>query len=280
MKTKNNISAIITGGANGLGFEFCKSLASDGYNIVIIDINEKNIIETSSFINNNFDVKCEGLVADVTDYDNCLVCYQKIIEKFPNPLVLVNNAGIMQHEINETEKLPIDHFEEMINVHVKGAMIWNKISLPLMKKFKFGRIINISSFMGLVGSPHRLNYVTAKAALIGLTRSLAVETARYGITVNAVAPGFVLTNTLKKRAKSGLLDAETIANRTPVGRWANPIEVSRVISFLVKKESSYITGIVLPIDGGISIGLDLGENIGTINESFLNQRKEIMDCEL
>ena len=75
-----------------------------------------------------------------------------------------------------------------------------------------------------------------------------------------------------------MLDAETIANRTPVGRWANPIEVSRVISFA--KESHLITGIVLPIDGGISIGLDLGENIGTINESFLNQRKEIMDCEL
>ena len=73
MKTKNNISAIITGGANGLGLEFCKSLASDGYNIVIIDINEKNIIETSSFINNNFDVTCEGLVADVTDYDNYVI---------------------------------------------------------------------------------------------------------------------------------------------------------------------------------------------------------------
>ena len=87
----------------------------------------------------------------------------------------------------------------------------------------------------------------------------------------------MLTNTLKKRAKSGLLDAETIANRTPVGRWANPIEVSRVISFLVKKESSYITGIVLPIDGGISIGLDLGEDIGSVDDTFKEQIKEIME---
>ncbi len=183
----------------------------------------------------------------------------------------------MQQETNFSEKLPLEYFDKMIDVHLKGAMIWNKLSIPLMKKQRYGRIINLSSFMGLVGSPLRLNYVTAKAAIIGMTRSLAVETSRFGITVNAIAPGFVLTDTLKKRAKNGMIDAEKIAERTPVGRWATPEDISRVISFLIEKKSSYITGIVMPVDGGISIGLDLGEDIGSVDDTFKEQIKEIME---
>ena len=268
-------SVIVTGGANGIGYGCATCLASEGHSIVILDSNDENAKDIKNFIKKKYKVKCEFYKVDITNYDECSKIYQQILIKFDNPQILINCAGIMPQELDYIEKLPISYFSRMIEVHLNGSVVWSKLAIPLMKQKNFGRIINLSSFMGLVGSPMRLGYVSAKAALIGMTKSLAVETARFGITVNAIAPGFVLTETLKNRAKNGMLDAKKIAMSTPVGRWANVEDITRVIKFLVEEKSSYITGVIMPIDGGISIGLDLGENVGQINSEFSKQMKEI-----
>ena len=127
--------------------------------------------------------------------------------------------------------MPADDFDHMIAVHVRGTFVCAKAVLPAMKAAGFGRIINISSVLGLLGLPFRVGYATAKTAVIGFTRSLAVEVGRVGITVNAIAPGYILTPILRKRLEAGMLDYGRYAERAPVGRWGLPEEIARVSRF-------------------------------------------------
>jgi NAD(P)-dependent dehydrogenase (short-subunit alcohol dehydrogenase family) len=131
-----------------------------------------------------------------------------------------------------------------------------------MRVAGFGRIVSMSSVLGLVGLPFRAGYGIAKHAINGLTRSLAVENARFGITVNAIAPGYIATQTNRDRAAAGMLDFDLYAERTPVGRWGEPEEIARVIVFLADPASAYITGAVIPVDGGYTIRGDPGESLG------------------
>ncbi len=258
-------SVIITGGANGIGLYSAKHFASLGLNIGLVDQNSEKLKEAVSLIQSAYNVKCNPYVVNVSDEGESRSAFDQILTEMKDPLLLFNNAGIMPRQVGSIEELPLEHFKEMLSIHLNGTFIWSKLAVPLMKERGFGRIVNMSSFMGITGSPFRLDYVTAKAGIAGMTRGLATELARFGITVNAIAPGFVLTETLQERVKKGYIDSVKISERTPVGRWATPDEISNAVAFLMSEKSGYITGQILPIDGGTAMSLLVGENIGPLS---------------
>jgi len=253
--------AIITGSADGIGEAVALLLARNKFKVAIVDL-DKNKAETAAIrLREETGANVIAVAADVSDQISSERAYKTILKDFGEPTVLVNNAGIMPQSISQIETQKITDFEKMIAIHVHGTFIWSQMAVKSMRLKKFGRIINVSSVLGLLAIPYRLGYSTAKTAIIGFTRSLAVETARFGITVNAVAPGYVLTKTLKKRIEGGLLDHNIIADKTPIGRWAQPDEVASLILFLVGDKAGYITGTTIPIDGGFHIRGDIGDNI-------------------
>ena len=162
----------------------------------------------------------------------------------------------------------LTNFDRMVAVHLGGASNFSHLCVPAMRDAGFGRIVSLSSVLGIVGLPGRAGYVAAKTAINGLTRALAVENARFGITVNAIAPGYILTDVLKDRAERGMLNYDLYAERTPVGRWGRPEEIARVIAFLAHPDSSFITGVVWPVDGGYTMRGDPGEDIGQRSEEI------------
>jgi NAD(P)-dependent dehydrogenase (short-subunit alcohol dehydrogenase family) len=178
-----------------------------------------------------------------------------------DPSVLVNNAGIVVRQKARLEDLPEEHFDEMMAIHVNGTLNWSRLVLPAMRAKGFGRIINISSVNAMAAVPYRIGYVTAKKAIRGVTEALALETARAGITVNAIAPGYILTDVLKKRAEAGILDKRAIADRTPVGRWGTPDEIAKAALYLASTDASFVTGSTLVVDGGLSVRGDAGEDL-------------------
>jgi NAD(P)-dependent dehydrogenase (short-subunit alcohol dehydrogenase family) len=152
----------------------------------------------------------------------------------------------------------------MLSVHVAGSAQVAAAFIPAMRGNRFGRIINLSSVIGHVGLGRRTAYSTAKAAIGGLTRGMALENARSGITVNAIAPGYVLTDVLRAKIAAGTLDYAPFAERSAVGRWASPEEIARVIRFLAEPGSGFITGVDWLVDGGFSINGNPGEDVGPI----------------
>ena len=130
-----------------------------------------------------------------------------------------------------------------------------------MKQNGYGRIINISSANGVLAVPYRIGYVTAKKTIRGVTEALALETARAGITVNAIAPGYILTDVLKKRVSEGMLDHDAFAERTPMGHWGEPEDIANAAAFLASEEARYITGTTMIVDGGLTMRGDAGEDL-------------------
>jgi NAD(P)-dependent dehydrogenase (short-subunit alcohol dehydrogenase family) len=209
-----------------------------------------------------FGVATASSAVDVTDASAIEVAIKKCQEQLGKIDVLVNCAGIMTPRLASVSDMAIRDVEEMLSVHVRGAYLCAQSVLPGMTKRGFGRIINISSVLGTLGLPFRSGYAMAKSAINGFTRSLAVEVARSGVTVNAVAPGYILTETLQARLDAGLLDYRSYAERAPAGRWGLPEEVGHLISFLALPASGFITGTVIAVDGGYTIRGDPGEAIG------------------
>ena len=257
----NNKVAIVTGGADGIGESIVRLLAENKFKVAIVDWNKDKAQSTSKKLKEETGSRVISVNADISDQLSSRKAYKEISEKLGNPTVLVNNAGIMAQSITQIENQKVNDFEKMISIHLKGTFLWSQMAVKSMRTQEFGRIINVSSVLGLVGIPFRLGYSAAKAAIIGFTRSLAVETARFGITVNAVAPGYVLTKTLEKRIEEGLIDHDIIADKTPIGRWAQPDEVASLILFLISDNAGYITGTTIPIDGGFQIRGDIGDKI-------------------
>ncbi len=147
----------------------------------------------------------------------------------------------------------------MLAIHVRGAVNWARLVTSEMREARFGRIVNISSANAKLAVPYRLGYITAKKAILGFTEAL--ETARDGITVNAIVPGYIATQTLLDRAEADMLDQESFSERTPVGRWGRPDEIARAAAFFADVDSGFITGSTLVVDGGITIRGDPNENL-------------------
>ncbi len=253
--------SIVTGAASGIGFAIASLMADRGYAVALVDLDAERTKEAAQRIAAACQAETCWCAADVTDPDACAAALKRIKSTLGQPSVLVNNAGIVVRKKARLEDLPVAHIEEMMAIHVGGALNWARIVLPDMRAAGFGRIINISSVNAIAAVPYRIAYVTAKKAIRGVTEALALETARAGITVNAIAPGYVLTEVLQERAKAGILDQTAIADRTPVGRWGKPEEIAQAALFLASEAASFVTGTTLVVDGGLSIRGDAGEDL-------------------
>ena len=253
--------SVVTGAAAGIGYAIAAGFAKEGHRVAIVDLDEAAARDSAERLSGITKARAFAVAADVADQNSCRVAHERIAAELGAVSVLVNNAGIMPQKVGRIEELPLEHFDQMLAVHVRGAVNWARLVLPGMRDAGFGRIINISSANALLAVPHRLGYVTAKKALLGVTEGLALETARAGITVNAIVPGYIATKTLLARADAGMLDRESFAERTPVGRWGREEEVAHAATFLAQPESGFITGATLAVDGGITIRGDPNENL-------------------
>lgn len=238
--------AFITGGTRGIGRQIALTLAKAGMNIVVNYRTENEDLEITKKEIEKQGVKCFGVQGDVSNFEDCERMTKEIIEKFEKIDVLVNNAGITKDCL--LMRMKKEDFEDVINVNLVGTFNVTKNIIPYMMKQRSGRIINISSVVGVSGNAGQTNYSASKAGIIGFTKSLAKEVASRNILVNAVAPGFIetkMTDVLKDEVK------EEISKTIPLKRMGTPEDVANVVEFLASEKSSYITGQVINVDGGM-----------------------------
>lgn len=243
MDLKGNV-AIVTGAAQGIGKEIALHLAKAGAKVAIFDLNEDKLKETLKEIN----AVSEGLAlkVDVTNLSEAEENVNKVVDKLGRVDILVNNAGITKDSL--FLRLSESDWDKVLTVNLKGAFNCTKAVSRLMVKQRYGRIINISSVIGLMGNVGQANYAASKAGLIGLTKSLAKELGTRSVTVNAIAPGYIqtaMTDALDEKVK------EEMFKRIPLGRFGQPSDVAKAVTFLASSEADYITGQVLVIDGGL-----------------------------
>lgn len=238
--------AFITGATRGIGKSIALKLASCGYDIAINYRTEND--DLTKLLNEikGFNVRCIAVCGDVSDFEACTNMIKQIISEFGKIDVLVNNAGITRDML--LMRMKESDFTDVIDVNLVGTFNITKNVIPYMMKQKNGRIINISSVVGITGNAGQTNYSASKAGIIGFTKSLAKEVGSRNILVNAVAPGFIqtdMTDILKDEIKQELI------KNIPLKRFGNATDVANVVKFLASKESSYITGQVINIDGGM-----------------------------
>ena len=238
--------AMITGATRGIGKQIALTLANEGYNIVL-NYRTKNdeLIQAKNEIESK-NVNCLTVQGDVTNFEDCKQMIERAINEFGKVDVLVNNAGITKDML--LARMKEEDFKQVIDVNLVGTFNMTKNVISYMMKARNGRIINISSVVGIAGNAGQTNYSASKAGIIGFTKSLAKEVASRNILVNAVAPGFIETNmtdVLKQEVK------DEIAKNIPLKRMGTPKDVANVVKFLASEDSSYITGQVISVDGGM-----------------------------
>lgn len=241
-----NKVAIVTGAARGIGKAIAETLARRGCDVVVADINLELAEETAREIAATTNQKTLAVKVDVSDYASANAMVERALAEFGRVDILVNNAGLTRDKL--IMRMEEADWDIVINVNLKGAFNCSKAVVRPMMKQRYGRIVNISSVSGQAGQTGQANYSASKAGLIGLTKALARELASRQITVNAVAPGFVLTaltQDLSDELKEAILKA------TPLGRMGKPEEIAYAVAFLASDEAAYITGQVLAVDGGM-----------------------------
>jgi 3-oxoacyl-[acyl-carrier protein] reductase len=241
-------TALVTGGSRGIGREVSLMLARQGANVAFID-REACLVDDHT----KGDVEALGrrsvcVGGDVTDPASCQATVAEALREFGRVDILVNNAGITRDDL--AMRMTDQAWNDVLNVNLTGAFYMARAVLRPMIKQRYGRIINMSSVSGQMGNAGQANYSASKAGLIGLTKALAREVASRSITVNAVAPGFVVTD-LTESLPDSVKDA--IKAATPLGRFATPAEVAAAVTFLASDEAAYITGQVLGVDGGLAM---------------------------
>ncbi|MGL4676342.1 MAG: 3-oxoacyl-[acyl-carrier-protein] reductase [Brevinema sp.] len=246
MKGISGKNAIITGSSRGIGLAVAERLASEGVNIVLNSRHFDNEQESIAYFTSRYNVKVMAINADVTSYQEVEQMILRTKEEWGSVDILVNNAGITRD--NLILRMSPEDFDMIIDVHLKGVFNGIKAVYPIMMKQRSGKIINVSSVIGLIGNVGQANYAAAKAGIIALTKSTAKELAGRGVNVNAVAPGFIETDMTKILPEN---EKEKILSVIPMKRMAHSHEVASVITFLASEESSYITGQTITVDGGM-----------------------------
>ncbi|MEO5840857.1 MAG: SDR family NAD(P)-dependent oxidoreductase [Acidimicrobiales bacterium] len=233
---------LVTGAAQGIGFEIAKLFADAGALVTAIDRNESALAQAWAGIER---VTCAA--ADVADADGMQAVVDAALERVGRVDVAVNNAGITRDSV--VWKLTSEAWHAVLDVHLTGTFNMTRAVVPPMRAAKFGRIINVTSYTGMHGNIGQANYAAAKAGIIGFTKTVAKETARFGITVNAVSPN-AMTAMVEGVPPEKLTELTALV---PLGRFGAASEMAPMVAFLASEEAGYITGAVLPIDGGLSM---------------------------
>ena len=243
----DNKVALITGGSRGIGEKIAERFAQAGYNLIINYVsNIENVEELEAKIKGNANIEILFIQSDVTSFESCENMVNEAIKKFGHIDVLVNNAGITKDTL--LMRMKEEDFDKVINVNLKGTYNVTKNVIPYMMKQKYGKIVNISSVVGVSGNAGQANYAASKAGIIGFTKSVAKELASRNILANCVAPGFIktdMTDVLSDSVK------ESINSQIPLKKMGTAEEVANAVYFLGNDENTYITGQVLNEDGGM-----------------------------
>lgn len=237
-------TALITGAGRGIGKTIALKLAESGADIVLADMSPE--VAEVRVVVESLGRKCLTFEADVTDLEAIETMVKKIIEELGSIHILINNAGITQD--NLFMRMKPEQWSKVIDVNLNGVFNVTKAVIRPMVKQRTGKIINISSVVGFSGNPGQVNYSSTKSALIGFTKSLAREVGARGVTVNAVAPGFIDTAMTQALNES---QQEAILQQIPLGRMGDANDIANAVAFLASEEASYITGTILHVNGGM-----------------------------
>ena len=240
---KKTSYVIVTGGSGGIGDAICRRLSQDGYKVLNLDVQEPENPDASEF----FEV-------DLFDVEKTRKTLESIVAKYPVTR-LVNNVGIVRPA--SVADCSLTDFDDVMAINVKTTVICTQALLPVMRQNQFGRIVTISSRAAL-GKPLRTNYSASKAALIGISKTMALELANQGITVNVVAPGSIATKEFYRNNHPDSPQTKKILKNIPVGHIGTPEDVAHAAAFLLDDKSGYITGQVLYTCGGLTVGLSHG----------------------
>jgi 3-oxoacyl-[acyl-carrier protein] reductase len=234
-------TVIVTGAARGIGLELGKHFQRSGASVYLVDYDREEVEKAAA------DLGCRGLTADVSDTAQVDAAVATVVAETGRLDVVVNNAGMLRDKV--LWKLTDDDWEQIIAVHAGGTFRFTRAATPHFRAQGFGRVINVTSYTGMHGNAGQANYATAKAGIIGFTKTAAKELARFGVTVNAISPNaetrMIESIPEEKRGE--------LTSTIPMGRFASPSEMAAAVAFLASSEAAYITGAVLPVDGGLSM---------------------------
>lgn len=232
-------SVVVTGAARGIGQAIARHFVQANATVFMVDYDKDELVESAAAVG------AVGIAADVSNTDDVERVVSTVVEETGRIDIVVNNAGILRDKV--LWKITDDDWEQVLKVHAGGTFRFTRAAVPHFRKQQFGRVINITSYTGLRGNRGQANYATAKAGIIGFTKTAAKELAAFGVTVNAISPNAATRMT-------ATIPEEKLTELTgPIARLADPSEMADAICFLASEEAGYITGVVLPVDGGVSM---------------------------